>query len=604
MEKLKERKELDPKDCWDLTKVIQDEKEYQKLIQEAKECNLKIVHMKGHILNNASSLQEYLELSEKESRILGRLQVYTKFLFDEDQRNNESKAKLLEISSLINELSEQESFIVSEFMEKDLSDVLKFLEEKEELKKYRLYFERLYKDKKRILSEKEEAIIAKATSAFGTPEEAFEALDTADASFGKIQLSARKKVELTQYNYSVLLSHEKQQVRKDTFQTFYRFYENHKHTFASCLKGNYQELEFLRKIRSYSSALEMALDSISVTPNVYQNLIASVNQYMDLNVEYQKIKHQLLNVKEYHLYDTYVPVVKKPKEKYTKEEAHDLIVQALQPLGEDYLAHFEAILQGHTVDFYSNVGKYTGAYHWGCYDSPSYVLLNFDGTFDEVSTFAHEMGHAVHSMYSKENNPYLYSSYEIFLAEIASTVNETFLCFYQLDHAKKKNEKIYYLCEFLDRVKATIYRQTMFAEFERIMSEKMQKKESLTEEVFSEVYYQLNQQYFKDSVIIDPEIRYEWMRIPHFYTPFYVYQYATGLISALCIVKNILSGEKDAREKYLRFLKGGDSKDVLDLLKDVGVDLTTKKPFEQAFSLIQERLDELKKLVLEGGESL
>ena len=252
------------------------------------------------------------------------------------------------------------------------------------------------------------------------------------------------------------------------------------------------------------------------------------------------------------------------------------------------------------MDIYPNECKQTGAYQWGCFDSPSYVLLNFNGTYDSVSTLAHELGHAVHSMYSKENNPYIYHGYEIFLAEIASTVNETLLSFYLLEHASSSKEKMFYLCEFLDKVKATIYRQTMFAEFESIISEKCQNKESLTEDLISSVYYQLNEDYFKDSVIIDPEIRYEWMRISHFYTPFYVYQYATGLISAICIVSDIKANKEGFVEKYLEFLKSGSNKDVLDILKIVDIDLTTDEPFEKAFSFIAGCLEQLKKLVEEG----
>ncbi len=597
METLKERKEINQKDCWDLTKVISNKTEYQTLIKEVQQCNEGILKLKGHLLDDAETLYQYLLLDEEESRKLGRLIIYTRLHLDEDTRLSASKKEVLEIENLSHRIHESESFVISEFMEKDFSYVQNILKQKKELEKYHLFFERLYKDKERILSEKEEKLIALASSAFGTPENAFDALDITDAKFGIVSISPRKKVELTSYNYGELLEHENQEVRKEVFQTFYKYYEEHKNTFSALLKGNYQELEFFRTIRKYPSALEMELDSIDVTKSVYDELISSVHQYMNLNIDFQKIKKELLGVKEYHLYDTYAPVVKPLKTHYKKEDAIQLVLKALAPLGEDYLKHFQFILENQTVDFYPNKGKHTGAYQWGCFDSPSYVLLNFTGNFESVSTLAHEMGHAVHSMYSKDANPYIYSQYEIFLAEIASTVNETLLSFYALDHAKKKEEKIYYLCEFLNKVKATIYRQTMFSEFECLMSEKMQNHESLTEEVISNTYYELNETYFEDSVILDNEIRYEWMRISHFYTPFYVYQYATGLISALCIVSDLLGGTPNFQEKYIEFLKGGSHKNVLDLLKDVSIDLTTKEPFEKAFHLIGEKLEELKKLV-------
>lgn len=601
METLKTRNEMNPNDCWDLTKVITNEEEYASLFKDVKKANQKILNLKGHILDNADNLYAFLMANEEESRKFGKLLIYTKLHFDTDTTNSSSKAKYLEVESLENTLHESESFIMSELMEKDLTDVYKLLEEKEELKKYQLYFARLYKNKKRILSEKEEKIIAAALSAFGTPDDAFDSLDIADASFDKIKISPRKTVELSHYNYRELLDHKDVEVRKNAFLKYHEYYQKHKNTFASLLKGNYQELEFLRSIRNYPSALEMELDSIDVTLDVYQNLIAAINKYMDVNVNYQKLKKEILQIPEYHLYDTYMPIGKMKKEKYSKEQAISLVTKALNPLGKDYLKHFLSIFEAHTVDFYPNVGKHSGAYQWGCFDSPSYVLLNFDGTFDSVSTLAHEMGHAVHSMYSKENNPYVYYSYEIFLAEIASTVNETLLSFYMLEHAKEKEEKIYYLGEFLDKVKATIYRQTMFSEFETIMSEKMQKKESLTEEMISDTYYALNQKYFKDSVIIDDAIRYEWMRIPHFYTPFYVYQYATGLISAICIVNDLLEGKKDVQEKYITFLKSGCNKNVLEILQIVDVDLTKKETFDKAFHFIDKKYQELEDLV-KGSE--
>ena len=514
MDTLKERKDIASSDCWDKTKIIKDEEEYQELLSFVKKKNKEILKLKGHILDSADSLLKFLKTMEEESRAYDKLHIYTRFLFDEDTRSNESKERLLEIESLASEINESESFITSEFMKSDYETVKKILKESKELKIYERYIEELYKNKDRILSEQEENIIQKAISAFGTPDDAFTSLDTTDATFDPIVVDGRE-TEITHYNYAKMLEHKDQKVRKDAFKSYNGFYGKHKNTFASLLKGNYQELEFLRGIRKYPSALSMALDESHIKDEVYNNLIASVHKYMDININYQKLKASMLNLKEYHLYDSYVSVVEKPKNEYTKEEAIKLISEALKPLGEDYLKHFHKIFEEHTVDFYPCVGKYTGAYQWGCYDSPSYVLLNFNGTYDSVTTIAHEMGHAVHTMYSNTSNPYIYASYDIFLAEIASTVNEVLLSSYLMDHAASKSEKIYYLCEFLDRVKATIYRQTMFAEFENIMSKKCQEKMSLTESSFTDTYYDLNKEYFKDSVIVDEEIRYECYRIPH-----------------------------------------------------------------------------------------
>ena len=595
MATLKKRNEQNKEDCWDLTKLIADEAKLKQIVTEAQAESSKILALKGHILDNKETLTKFLEASEKENRLLEQAYIYTYLKYDEDTSNTKNLALKQEIENVLQQISNQESFVLSELMAKDFAEVEKLLTG--DLAKYHLYFARLYRQQKRILSEQEEKIITKALNAFGTPDDTFTSLDTADAKFADVLLADGTKKELTHYNWSLFLEEKDQDDRRRAFQNYYAFYKEHKNTYAALLKGNYQELEFLRDIRNYDSALSMALDKGSISPKVYENLIANVHKYMDSNVVYQKIKAKVLNNKEYHLYDTYVPISKMPSKVFSKEEGIAIVKEALKPLGEDYLAHFNKILQSQAVDFYPNLYKHSGAYHYGCYDSLNYVLLNYTGNYDSVSTLAHELGHAVHSIYSKENNPYIYADYDIFLAEIASTVNETLLSFYFLNQAETREEKIFYLCEFLDKVKATIYRQTMFAEFESIMSKKCQAKEALTEEVFSNTYYELNEKYFKDSVIIDPEIRYEWMRIPHFYTPFYVYKYATGLICAICIVKDIMDQKDGFVDKYLTFLKSGSNQDVLDILKIVNIDLTTNEPYEKAFTFINECLEKLKKEV-------
>ena len=595
MATLKKRNEQNKEDCWDLTKLIADEAKLKQIVTEAQAESSKILALKGHILDNKETLTKFLEASEKENRLLEQAYIYTYLKYDEDTSNTKNLAMKQEIENVLQQISSQESFVLSELMAKDFAEVEKLLTG--DLAKYHLYFARLYRQQKRILSEQEEKIITKALNAFGTPDDTFTSLDTADAKFADVLLADGTKKELTHYNWSLFLEEKDQDDRRRAFQNYYAFYKEHKNTYAALLKGNYQELEFLRDIRNYDSALSMALDKGSISPKVYENLIANVHKYMDSNVVYQKIKAKVLNNKEYHLYDTYVPISKMPSKVFSKEEGIAIVKEALKPLGEDYLAHFNKILQSQAVDFYPNLYKHSGAYHYGCYDSLNYVLLNYTGNYDSVSTLAHELGHAVHSIYSKENNPYIYADYDIFLAEIASTVNETLLSFYFLNQAETREEKIFYLCEFLDKVKATIYRQTMFAEFESIMSKKCQAKEALTEEVFSNTYYELNEKYFKDSVIIDPEIRYEWMRIPHFYTPFYVYKYATGLICAICIVKDIMDQKDGFVDKYLTFLKSGSNQDVLDILKIVNIDLTTNEPYEKAFTFINECLEKLKKEV-------
>ena len=430
MATLKKRNEQNKEDCWDLTKLIADETKLKQIVTEAQAESSKILALKGHILDNKETLTKFLEANEKENRLLEQAYIYTYLKYDEDTSNTKNLAMKQEIENILQQISNQESFVLSELMAKDFAEVEKLLTG--DLAKYHLYFARLYRQQKRILSEQEEKIITKALNAFGTPDDTFTSLDTADAKFADVLLADGTKKELTHYNWSLFLEEKDQDDRRRAFQNYYAFYKEHKNTYAALLKGNYQELEFLRDIRNYDSALSMALDKGNISPKVYENLIANVHKYMDSNVAYQKIKAKVLNNKEYHLYDTYVPISKMPAKVFSKEEGIAIVKEALKPLGEDYLAHFNKILHSQAVDFYPNLYKHSGAYHYGCYDSLNYVLLNYTGNYDSVSTLAHELGHAVHSFYSKENNPYIYADYDIFLAEIASTINETLLSFYFL----------------------------------------------------------------------------------------------------------------------------------------------------------------------------
>ena len=596
MESLKNRNEIDIKDKWDLTKMFSSYEEVNDKVKELENYYQELLKMKGHILDNKDTLKKYLEIDEKFSRLVEKVYVYCYLKSDEDTANTINKGNLEKIESTIDEWSDELSFAMPELMEKDFDYVWNLIKDDNDLKEYKTFFKRIYHLKNRIKSKEEEKIISLASSAFGGSD-TFTSLDTTDALFGKITID-NKKVELTQYNYPVLMINDNQKVRKNTFNTFYKFYKNHKNTFASMLKNNYQELEFYRKIRGYDSALKMKLDKSFIDESVYHELIEAIHKYNYINQDFQKLKaHELHLDNNYHLYDTYISLKNENEKKYTFKEAKELVIKALSALGKDYIASFNSIFDSQSVDIYPNKGKHTGAYHYGVYDSDNYVLLNFNGEFGDVSTLAHELGHAVHSKYSKESNSYIYADYDIFIAEIASTVNETLLSMYMLDNASTKEEKIYYLTEFLNKVKATIYRQTMFSEFEEIMSKRIQEHTSMTEKDITDIYYNLNKEYFKDSVIIDDDIRYECLRIPHFYTPFYVYKYATGMISAIAIVNSILNKKEGFPEKYIDFLRSGSRINPLDILKIVDIDLSSSKTYDEVFKFIEDKYLELKELV-------
>ncbi len=597
MESLKKREEINSNDKWDLTKLFKSEEVVDEYTLKIREYVDTILGMKGHILDNLSTLKEFLKVDEEFDRLESKIYLYRYLKSDEDTSNMVNKGKLEELDGILSEVSDKLSFIVPEFMEKDYQYVWDLIKDDDELRKYKLYFERLYHLKNRTKSKEEEHIITLASNAFGGGEDAFLSLDTTDALFGKVNVNG-ERIELTQYNYPTLIESDDRKIRKNTFKTFYKFYNNHKNTFASLLKSNYDELEFFRKIRKYDSALEMSLDKSFISEGVYHALIRNIHKYNYINQDFQKLKAHVLNLdNDYHLYDTYVNLKNNNEKKYTFQEAKELVCKALSALGSDYLKSFNSIIDNHAVDIYPSRGKHTGAYHFGVYDSENYVLLNFDGKFNSVSTLAHEMGHAIHSKYSKEANPYIYADYDIFIAEIASTVNETLLSLYMIDNAQDKNEKIYYLTEFLNKVKATIYRQTMFSEFEELMSKRVQNHESMTESDITSAYYKLNQEYFKDSVILDKDIKYECLRIPHFYSPFYVYKYATGMISAIAIVNSILNKKDGFPSKYIEFLSSGSSLNPLDILGIVDVDLASDETYDEVFKFIHSKYKELSELV-------
>ena len=365
---------------------------------------------------------------------------------------------------------------------------------------------------------------------------------------------------------------------------------------SAIYKAKLGETEFNRELRKYKTSLEMYLFPDKLPEEVYYNLIECVHKNLDKMYEYQSLRKKLLNLSELHMYDIYVPVIDIPEKTYTFEDAKEIILDALKPLGDTYIKDLKLAFDKNWIDIYPNIGKRSGAYQWGCYDSEPRVLLNFMGTVRDVSTTAHELGHAMHSYYSKKTQKYTYASYPIFLAEIASTVNEVLLNDYMYKKAEAKEEKCYFLNEFIDLIKSTIFRQTMFAEFESIMHKKYQDKEAITERDLSETYFNLNKLYFGDNVTSDELIKYEWERIPHFYTPFYVYKYATGLSSAVCIAYNIIYKKAGALEKYLNFLKSGCSKYPLEILKETGVDLISGFPIEETLKIFGEKVNELKEL--------
>lgn len=593
----KSRNDVPEKYKWDLKDIFKNDDEFEQAMNQLTKISDEVASYKGSIMKSSDNLYNFYKMSEKMNRLSGKIYMYAMLNCDSDTTNSYYQSMKMKVQKQDEEISSKLSFISSEMLSVDYQVVLDYINEDERLKPYQFDLEKMFRYKEHTLSEKEEAIITEANNAMGTGSEVFYNVDNADINLGKIKDEDGKDIELTNSNYIKYMNSKNRQVREDTFNHMFKYFEKLKNSIAACLKGNIKENFFISKIKKYSSPLEMSLYQDSIDKEVYTNLIKSVHNNLETFYDYMKLRKKSLNLDELHMYDMYVDLVNTKVEDISFEDGKNIVFEALKPLGSKYIKDLNKAFEEKWIDIYPNKGKKSGAYSWGSYDTKPYLLLNYNDTVDSVNTMAHELGHSMHTYYSSNNQNYYNSHYPIFLAEIASTVNEVLLNDYLYHNAQTKEEKILYLTDFLDKVKGTIYRQTMFAEFEMIMHNKEEKNIPLTEEEFSKTYYELNKLYYGDSVVSDDLIRYEWARIPHFYTSFYVYKYATGLSAALAIASDILAGKEDTRDKYLEFLSSGGSDYPLNILKKVGVDMTTTEPIEKALKMFKDKLKELEQLL-------
>ncbi len=577
--------------------MIKDKEEFNSNINKIKDSITKITKMKNHILDNEYTLEEYLKESETLDRTLELVYTYASMVCDTDTTNNEYQVLKSQAEKIYDEVQDKLSFIRPEILSKNKKDVDILLDKTPYLKQYKLSFEKFFRYKKYTLSDKEEILLSKICNVLGSSSEAFYNLNNADIKLGTIKDDKGKRVELTSSNYSKYVSSNIQEVRKSAYNTLYKYYKNHKNTITALLKSKIKENVTLSNIRGFNSPLEQSMYQDNIDPKVYLSLIEKVHANLDTMYEYMELRKEILSLPKLNMYDIYVNLSKQSNRTISYDEAKDIIISSLSPLGEDYIENLKKSFEERWIDVYPKKGKKSGAYSWGCYDSYPYLLLNYENDLDSLSTLAHELGHSMHSYYSKQNQIYEYANYPIFLAEIASTVNEILLNEYLYRNAKNSDDKILYLNEFLDKVRTTIYRQTMFAEFEKIMHDKEQQNIPLTEQEFSNTYYELNKLYYGDNVISDDLIRYEWMRIPHFYTSFYVYKYATGLSCAIYIAYSILNNNTKLRDNYLKFLSSGGNGYPLDILKIVGIDLTTGEVIDKSLDIFKEKLIEFKNLI-------
>ncbi|MDI3477305.1 MAG: oligoendopeptidase [Thermoanaerobacterium sp.] len=594
--KLKDRKEIDDKYKWRVEDIYESDEKWNDDFDKAKKLISQLSNFRGKV-KDEKSLLDVLKLDEELSMITERLFVFARMKRDEDNTNGKYQALADKAMRLNIESSSAASFIVPAILSMDEGIIRGCIEKNKDFEDYRHFLEDLLRYKPHTLTEREEMILAESAVMAQAPGNIFKMLDNADIRFPAIENEDGDYVELTHGNFIKFMSSSDRNVRKRAFQSLYGVYKSFVNTYASTTDSNVKKDIFYSKMRNYKTSLEASLFDDNVPVDVYNNLIDAIHERIDLLHRYVSLRKRMLKLDELHMYDLYVPLVENYDKEYDYEEAKNIVLKGLEPLGDEYINILKEGFNNHWIDVYENRGKTSGAYSWGTYGVHPYVLLNFQGKLDDVFTIAHEMGHSLHTYYSDKAQKYINSQYKIFVAEVASTCNESILIDYLIKNAKDKNEKLYLLNHYLEQFKGTIYRQVMFAEFEKFTHEEVEKGESLTPEKLCEKYHELNKFYYGDDIVIDDEIDYEWERIPHFYTSFYVYKYATGFSAATALSQMILNEGDVAVEKYKEFLKSGGSDYPLNILKKAGVDLTTKKPILDALDVFESILDEIGSLL-------
>ena len=577
---------------WDLSKIYSSKEDWQKDFDVVKEEILKIKDYKDNFLKNGKKFYEFLKYDENVSRRLEKIYYYAHLNYDADTLNEKYKVMMNKVSDLYVIYNELSSFVTPELLKLDKKKLESFYDDEEKLKEYKFNIENIYRYKEHTLDEDKERMLSNLSNCLSSPEEIYEVLTDSDFEYDYIIDENGNKVKFNESNYSLFIKSKDRNIRKKAFEMLHDKYKKYIRTIATIYKSEVETNVVTAKIKNYDSAISASLYSDNVPVKIYDNLIKVVNDNLNVLYNYYDLKKKILSLDEFHMYDTYVEIINKVDKKYTFDEAKEMVISALSVLGDEYISNLKKAFDEKWIDIYHNKGKRSGAYSSGNYDINPYVLLNYEGTLDDVSTLAHELGHSMHTYLSCHNNPYQYSSYEIFVAEVASTVNELLLANYMLKNSKDKNEKLAIINHILDLYKATLFRQTMFAEFERKTHSLREQGEVLTSDLLSNIYYDLIKKYFGKNVVCDDLIKYEWARIPHFYYGFYVYKYATGISAASYIVDGILNNKEGQLESYINFLKTGGSMYPLDELKVANIDLTNEEVIQSAIKTFEKYIKE------------
>ncbi|MBQ8637939.1 MAG: oligoendopeptidase F [Lachnospiraceae bacterium] len=597
MSELKERSQIAVEDTWNLESVYATDALWEADFESIQADVDAFEKNKGRIASDIGNLKDVIVSLYELARRLDKLYVYASMRSDQDTGNTFYQAMRSRAQSLYVRFSAASAFFEPEILSHSEETVLSAIDAQEGLEPYRRVLTEILRRSAHTLDDRTEALLAQAENMAGVPRNVFSVFTNADLTYPDAVLSDGTRVPVANSNFISHLESENRELREAVFKTYYKQLGSFRNAIAGMLEGNVKQASFYAKARNYSSNRASYLSGSHIPEEVYDNLIEAVHQALPAMYRYVAIRKKILGVDELHMYDVYTPLFEAGGKKYPIGEAKKIVKEGLKPMGEEYLSILQEGFDNRWIDVYPNRGKRGGAYSSGCFDTIPFVLLNYQETLDNVFTLAHEMGHSIHSYYSHKNQPFQTADYRIFVAEVASTCNEALLIHDMLQKTTDKAERAYLLNHYLDTFKGTLFRQTMFAEFEHKIHQMNEKGIPLTADALCKLYLELNQLYFGPDMVSDEEISCEWMRIPHFYTPFYVYQYATGFSAATALSSRILREGMTAVEEYKKFLKGGGSMDPIDLLKMAGVDMTTKKPVADALALFEQLVGELEELV-------
>ena len=587
---------MEEKNSWNLQDIFENEEQLKKEKDEIIKKLEEIAKYQGILCDTSDNLFNCYKLYEQALEKFEKVYAYGMLTYHLDMSNQEGIKIFKEVENLGTEFSVKTSFITPEITYADENAIRKYISE-ERFKGYKRDINDILEKKKHVLSKEEENILANFSEVISAPENTFDTLTNAEFKFGTLIDENGKEVELTDSTYTLYLKNKEQKVRKQAFDLMYKKYSEFVNTITEMYISNVKAKSTIAKIRKYNSSIEHAVDNDDASLKVYESLIEAVNEDMTVNYEFLKLKKKMLNLKEMHMYDLYVNPCEQGKDEIAYEEAKKEILNALQILGKEYVNKLQEAFDNRWIDVYAKPNKMGGAYSMGVYGVHPYVLTNFVNSKRDVSTIAHELGHSMHSYYSNKEQNVINANYTIMVAEVASTVNEILLSDYQIKNEKDSKKKAELLYELLEMIRATLFRQAMFAEFEKIVHDKTENNVMLSADDLNDIYYKLNQKYFGNDVDVDEQIKYEWARIPHFYSDFYVYKYCTGVSAAISIASKIINKEPGFVEKYIEMLKQGCSKKSIDLLKMVDVDLESKDTYKRAIDFYNQKINELNEIL-------